>query len=172
MKLSHDESRALGFIGLLLALSAGARLVDRPKAISIDAPGVDIAALESASRDLMRESGSKASRPKKSSQAKTSSGTARPPAKPKGEPAEPKPRTTPAKAPKGTVGPAGAPIRLNGATAKDLEGLPGVGPVLAARIIAYRDSVGGIRTFEQLDEVKGIGPAMLARLKPLLDLGT
>lgn len=172
MKLSHDESRALGFIGLLLALSAGARLVDRPKTISIDAPGVDVAALESASRDLMRESGAKAPRAKKPSKASVSSGPAKTPAKPKREVAEPKPKDTPAMPAKSAVGPAAAPIRVNRATARELEGLPGVGPVLAARIIAFRDSVGGIRSFEQLDEVKGIGPAMLARLRPLIDLGT
>jgi DNA uptake protein ComE-like DNA-binding protein len=32
--------------------------------------------------------------------------------------------------------------------------------------------VGALRTFDQLADVKGIGPAMLARLKPLLDLAT
>jgi competence protein ComEA len=172
MKLSHDESRALGFIGLLLALSAGARLVDRPKTISIDAPGVDVAALESASRDLMKEGAPKSSRPRKPAQTKPSSERAGTPAQRERAPAVSKPNATPAVPAAGAAGPAGAPIRLNRATARELEGLPGVGPVLAARIIAYRDSVGGIRTFDQLDEVKGIGPAMLARLKPLLDLGT
>jgi competence protein ComEA len=63
-----------------------------------------------------------------------------------------------------------APLELNRASAAELDRLPGVGPALAARIVARRDSVGGFRTLEQLDSVRGIGPAMLARIKPLLRL--
>lgn len=61
-------------------------------------------------------------------------------------------------------------LSLNGASAAELERLPGIGPALAGRIVAYRDSAGPFRAVEELDSVKGIGPAMLARLKPLLRL--
>jgi hypothetical protein len=47
---SRDETRALGFIALLLALSAGVRLLDRPRPLQLDAAAVDIGALEAASR--------------------------------------------------------------------------------------------------------------------------
>jgi len=47
----------------------------------------------------------------------------------------------------------------------DLEKLPGIGPALAENIIAFRDSIGGFRNLDDLDRVKGIGPAKLAMLK-------
>jgi competence ComEA-like helix-hairpin-helix protein len=71
----------------------------------------------------------------------------------------------------GWAGPAGARpevIDLNRADAAALETLPGVGPVLAARIVAYRDSVGGLTSPEELLAVRGIGPATLERLRPRL----
>jgi competence protein ComEA len=48
-------------------------------------------------------------------------------------------------------------INLNSATATDLELLPGVGPVLAKRIIDFRKSHGGFLNVQGLLEVKGIG---------------
>jgi competence protein ComEA len=58
----------------------------------------------------------------------------------------------------------GAPLDLNAASAAELEELPGVGPVLADRIVAYRDESGPFRSVEQLIEVPGIGPAVLGSL--------
>lgn len=63
--------------------------------------------------------------------------------------------------------PAG-PINVNTASAAELEGLPGIGPVLAARIVADRERNGPFRSVDDLDRVAGIGPAMLARLRPLV----
>lgn len=67
-------------------------------------------------------------------------------------------------------GPAAAhgPIDLNRATAAELESLPGIGPALAARIVAYRDSAGGFRDIGELAHVRGIGAATLERLRPLV----
>jgi competence protein ComEA len=62
--------------------------------------------------------------------------------------------------------PAGTPVNLNTATAAELEQLPHVGPVLAARIVAYRDANGKFANVEGLTGVKGVGPAMLERLRP------
>jgi competence ComEA-like helix-hairpin-helix protein len=56
-------------------------------------------------------------------------------------------------------------VDLNTADVAALESLPGVGPVLAARIVAYRDSVGGLRSLDELLAVRGIGESTLARLK-------
>ena len=60
--------------------------------------------------------------------------------------------------------PAG-PIDLNRATAAELETLPGVGPSLAQRFIAWRDSAGRFSSWEDVDRVAGVGPALLAKLK-------
>lgn len=62
----------------------------------------------------------------------------------------------------------GALIDLNQATAAELEELPKVGPVLAQRIIEHRDQVGGFRSVEELDDISGIGPAMMAAIAPLV----
>lgn len=64
--------------------------------------------------------------------------------------------------------PAHGPIDLNRATAAELEALPGIGPALAARIVAYRDSAGGFRDIGELARVRGIGAATLERLRPLV----
>jgi competence protein ComEA len=67
------------------------------------------------------------------------------------------------------AGAAGAKINVNTATEPELETLPGVGPVLAQRIIDYRTQHGPFATVDALDDVSGIGPATLA---DLLDLVT
>jgi competence protein ComEA len=60
------------------------------------------------------------------------------------------------------------PVNLNTATAAELERLPGIGTALAARIIADRERNGPYRRIEDLDRVSGIGPATIARLRPLV----
>jgi competence protein ComEA len=56
-------------------------------------------------------------------------------------------------------------LSLNSATADQLEQLPGVGEVLAQRIIEYRDTHGGFQSVEQLREVSGIGERKYAEIK-------
>lgn len=56
-------------------------------------------------------------------------------------------------------------IDINRATATELEDLPGVGPVLAARIVAYRDLHGPFAVIEDLLDVGGIGEAKLAAMR-------
>ncbi len=56
-------------------------------------------------------------------------------------------------------------IDLNRAGFYDLQSLPGIGPVIAERILAYRDSVEKFEVVEDLLKVKGIGPAKFSRLK-------
>lgn len=61
------------------------------------------------------------------------------------------------------TGPPG--IDLNTADAAALDALPGIGPVLAARIVAWRETNGRFSTVDELAEVAGIGPALLAGIK-------
>jgi len=56
-------------------------------------------------------------------------------------------------------------ININEATAKELELLPGIGPVLARRILSLRASKGGFKKVEDLLEVNGIGSKKLQKLK-------
>lgn len=56
-------------------------------------------------------------------------------------------------------------IRLNDATAAELESLPGVGPVLAERIMDHREASGRFEQVEDLLDVSGIGEAKLAALR-------
>lgn len=65
----------------------------------------------------------------------------------------------------------GMTLDLNRATAAELELLPGVGPRLAREIVALRTRRGGFSSLDALDEVRGIGPHKLARLRPFLHLG-
>lgn len=62
----------------------------------------------------------------------------------------------------------GQPLDLNRATALELEALPKVGAALAGRIVALREARGGFRSVKELDDVKGIGPATLKQLTPLV----
>lgn len=62
----------------------------------------------------------------------------------------------------------GTPVDLNAATAGDLDALPGVGPVLAGRILAWRAQHGRFSRVAELGEVPGIGDKLLAQLTPLV----
>ncbi|MEZ4290195.1 MAG: ComEA family DNA-binding protein, partial [Myxococcota bacterium] len=64
-----------------------------------------------------------------------------------------------------------APLDLNRASAEELEALPGIGPVKAAAILAVRDAQGGFASFDELEEVRGVGPALVEKLRPLVVLG-
>lgn len=61
--------------------------------------------------------------------------------------------------------PTGGRVSLNSATLEQLDTLPGVGPVTAQAIVAYRTAHGGFQRVEDLLNVKGIGDATLADLK-------
>lgn len=76
-------------------------------------------------------------------------------------------KATPADVPETALN---GPSDINYISAADLQKVRGVGPVLADRLVTRRDSLGRFRSWEQVDEVTGVGPAMLARLKEKLVL--
>jgi competence protein ComEA len=89
------------------------------------------------------------------------------------------PATAAPGAPVGPVAPGGAPgaavgaapgtqLDLNTASVEQFDQLPGVGPVLAQRIIDYRTRHGAFRSVDQLQEVNGIGERRYAELKDLV----
>jgi competence protein ComEA len=63
-------------------------------------------------------------------------------------------------------------INVNTASAAELEALSGIGPVLAARIVAYREAYGPFGSVEDLEAVEGIGPRTVERLAPFVTVGT
>ena len=58
------------------------------------------------------------------------------------------------------------PVNINSASARDLDALPGIGEVLAQRIIDYRNANGPFQSVDDLIKVKGIGEKTLAKIKP------
>lgn len=66
-----------------------------------------------------------------------------------------------------SVDPAGL-LDLNRATQAQLEALPGIGPVLARRILETRDQLGGFQCLEELLEVPGIGRGRLEKIRRLV----
>jgi competence protein ComEA len=66
---------------------------------------------------------------------------------------------------------AAGPVNINKASANQLLALPGIGPVLAGRIVAYRAANGPFAKIDDLLSVQGIGPAKLADLRPFATAG-
>ncbi len=84
-----------------------------------------------------------------------------------GSPAAPTPSSGPGTSGKPKAGPQEA-LDLNTATVEQLDGLPGVGPVTAAAIVAWRQANGRFTRVDQLAEVDGIGQARLDKLRSLV----
>lgn len=59
-------------------------------------------------------------------------------------------------------------ININKANQQELQNIPQIGPVLAKRIVDYRNNVGEFRRVTDLEKVKGIGPAKLKKIEPFI----
>lgn len=66
---------------------------------------------------------------------------------------------------------AGAKININTATLAELDTLPRIGPAIAQRIIDYRTANGPFRRIEDIQNVRGIGPATFEQIKDLITVG-
>ena len=143
----------------LVTLDAGARIADALDAAGGPLDGADVVGLNMARRVADGE--------------QIVVGIAAPPGEPvamgssvSGGAAAATPPQTPATA-GGDAGSAG-PVNLNTATVEELDTLPGIGPVTAAAILAWRDANGPFTSVEQLGDVDGIGPARLEKLRDLV----
>jgi competence protein ComEA len=63
------------------------------------------------------------------------------------------------------------PLNINTASADELDELPGIGEVIAARIVEYRESHGAFSSVDELAEVDGISERMVNDLRPLITAG-
>lgn len=131
----------------LVRVPAGARVADAVEAAGGALPGVDVALLNPARKVTDGEL--------------ILVGVAAPPG------AAPPPGAASGGAPGAAPG-AGGRLNLNTATLAQLDALPGVGPVLAQRILAHRDQHGGFRSVGDLRQVDGIGDARYEQLKDLV----
>lgn len=72
-------------------------------------------------------------------------------------------------APVGAGGaPTSGPVSLSTATPEQLDALPGIGPVTAEKIVAYRQQHGAFASVDELDAIPGIGPARIGELQGLV----
>lgn len=159
------ERQALAFLALVAALGGAARLVQARQferaleSAGLPAPAEALVA-QVAAVDRARDA--------------DAARTPRPPARGGASRGARAAATRPAAATRGPaasrpsrgVTPADEPLVVNvdRADVAELDRLPGVGPALAARIVADRDSLGPFGSLEGLQRVRGIGPATAARL--------
>lgn len=139
----------------LVRLRPGARLADAIAAAGGERPGADLAALNLARLVI---DGEQIRVPGPGEAPAPGSGMAGPPGSGGG-----------AGVP-GSPSGSGAPVSLNSADVAALDALPGVGPVLAQRIIDWRTQHGRFTSVDELGEVSGIGDKLLAQLRPKVTL--
>jgi competence protein ComEA len=160
------ERQALLFFAAIAALGVG---VNAWRAVSGQAAPVgsrtDLAAQIARVDSAVASSPSREAKAQKRGQGRTRRGTIT-----LGLPTPPAPKATPSRAARpapSAAGPA-AKVDLDVDSALAIEALPRIGPAMAARIVANRDSFGAFGSIDGLTRVKGIGPAMAKALKDLV----
>ncbi|MDT5019364.1 MAG: competence protein ComEA [Mycobacterium sp.] len=143
----------------LVTVDAGARIADVLTAAGGTIDGADLMGLNLARRvsDGEQIVVGIAPAPGEPTEMGSSIGTGTGPAAPADAPATP-----------GNDTAAGGLVDLNTATVEQLDTLPGIGPVMAAAIVAWRDANGRFASVDQLGDVDGIGPARLEKLRDLV----
>jgi competence protein ComEA len=159
-----DEATVVSVVGLvhkpgLVTLPSGARIADALTAAGGALNGADLIGLNMARRVADGE--------------QIIVGIASPPGEPTvmGSSISSGPTTAASSGAPSTSGSAPAPtglVDLNTATVEQLDALPGIGPVTAAAIVAWRDTNGRFTSVDQLGDVDGIGPARLEKLRHLV----
>ncbi|WP_449289811.1 ComEA family DNA-binding protein [Nocardia jiangsuensis] len=139
--------------GGLLRLAPGARIADALDAAGGALPGADLQGLNLAQKvsdgdQILVGAADPTAPPRASGTASTGSAAGAP----------------------GSGPTARGKVNLNTATEAELDALPGVGPVTARAIVAWRAGNGRFSDLEQLGDVEGIGPARLAKLRDLVTL--
>ena len=159
-----NEPVVVSVVGLvhapgLVTLNPGARIADALSAAGGALDGADLIGLNMARRVTDGE--------------QIIVGIAGPPGEPAamGSSISAEPGTGPPEGAPSVSGNASAPgglVDLNTATVEQLDTLPGIGPVTAAAIVAWRDANGRFTNVDQLGDVDGIGPARLEKLRELV----
>lgn len=157
--MTGEERKALAFVAILLGLSAVARAINRPDAVLVTGATAVPLSQRLAQNQQVRERDSRPS-PK-------AAATRKPPPAPVWR--TPGAGVVIDNRPPRNAQPA-APLNVNRATAEELDALPGISPAVAGRIVEYRASHGGFTSVEQLDSVKGIGPKLLEKIRPMVRL--
>lgn len=167
MSTTPGERKALLFLGTVALLGAAVQL--RPGDAALAPSPAELSALE---RQIgATDSAASADDAKRAPRSK------RAPRRPPAADLRPQPEPLPSAAPPPTLRSAQGrlpnaqpptPLDVDRATAAELEALPGVGPALAARIVAERERSGGFGSLAGLDRVRGVGPALLEQVAPLV----
>ena len=159
-----DEPVVVSVVGLvhtpgLVTLNPGARIADALSAAGGALDGADLIGLNMARRVTDGEQiiVGIAGPPGEPAAMGSSIGAEPGPAPPEGAPS-----------PSGNDSAPGSLVDLNTATVEQLDTLPGIGPVTAAAIVAWRDANGRFTSVDQLGDVDGIGPARLEKLRDLV----
>jgi competence protein ComEA len=148
VRMTTSERKALLFLAVVGALGMVARVVASPAPVATRADraalATQIAAVDSA-RDVAHAHGDSTGRGSVKRRARS-------------------PRDTTRRVPRTDT--ARAPVDLDLADSATLVTLPGIGPALAARIVADRDAHGTFGSLPALQRVRGVGPKLAERLAP------
>ncbi len=145
---SDNERKALWFLALVAVSGTGVRLSRSatPRVVVVDSAVL--------AGQIERVDSVRATRTSSKPRPPRAGGGAREPVAPTAEAAA-------------TARPA-ALVDLDAASAVEIETLPGIGPAMASRIVQHRDSAGPFGGMEAFCQVRGVGPALARRLRPLV----